>query len=324
MKKFLIPAVMILAASSAPALAADLGKMVTKAPAPVAVPSPFDVAVGAGIATDYNFRGISQSNNKASVNAYFEARYNSSANLQWYAGIGGYSIDFPNRAAAEIDLYGGFRPTFDKLVLDFGLLYYYYPGGQCFFGGAPLLPADPTCGPALPNGNYAKQDVSFLEFYGKAVYNFTDTFNVGIGAYYTDDWLATGSDGLYGNVTAKFIGPALANGWGWYVSGEYGHYWFDTTDTFFGTAAFPAGVPLPDYSTWNVGLGFTYKAITIDLRYYDTDLSKADCNVLTGDHTATFSPSNITATNPGGLGSGWCSEAFVAKLSFDTTLSALK
>jgi hypothetical protein len=53
-------------------------------------------------------------------------------------------------------------------------------------------------------------------------------------------------------------------------------------------------------------------------------LSKADCNVLTGDHTATFAVSNITATNPGGLGSGWCGEAFVAKLSFDTTLSALK
>ena len=50
------------------------------------------------------------------------------------------------------------------------------------------------------------KDPSFLEFYGKATYNFTDTFNVGIGAYYTDDWLGTGSDGLYGNVTAKFTG----------------------------------------------------------------------------------------------------------------------
>ena len=324
MKKFLIPAVVVLAASSAPAFGADLGKMVTKAPAPVAVPSPFDVAVGAGLATDYNFRGISQSNNKASVNAYFEARYNSSANLQWYAGIGGYSIDFPNRASAEIDFYGGVRPTFDKLALDFGVWYYYYPGGQCFFSGAPLLAGDPSCNPALPNGNVAKKDASFLEFYGKATYNFTDTFNVGIGAYYTEDWLNTGSDGLYGNITAKFTGPALANGWGWYVSGEVGRYWFGTTDIFYGSVNFPAGTPLPDYYTWNVGLGFTYKAITIDLRYYDTDLSKAECNVLTGDHTATFATSNITAINPGGLGSGWCGEAFIAKLSFDTTLSALK
>ena len=324
MKKFLLPAALVLAASGAPALAADLGKMVTKAPAVVAVPSPFDVAIGAGIATDYNFRGISQSNNKASVNAYFEGRYNYSANLQWYAGIGGYSIDFPNRAAAEIDFYGGVRPTFDKLALDFGVWYYYYPSGQCFFSGAPLLPGDPSCLPALPNGNVFKADASFLEFYGKATYNFTDTFNVGIGAYYTADWLNTGATGTYGNVTAKFTGPALANGWGWYVSGEFGRYWLGTTDTFYGSVNFPAGTPLPDYYTWNVGLGFTYKAITIDLRYYDTDLKKSECNVLTGDHTATFSLANVTAINPGGLGSGWCDAAFVAKLSFDTTLSALK
>ena len=89
-------------------------------------------------------------------------------------------------------------------------------------------------------------------------------------------------------MTAKFTGPALANGWGWYVSGEFGRYWLGTTDTFYGSVNFPAGTPLPDYYTWNVGLGFTYKAITIDLRYYDTDLTKAECNVLTGDHTATF------------------------------------
>jgi hypothetical protein len=324
MKKFLLPAVMVLAASSAPAFAADLGaKMVTKAPV-VAAPSPWEIAVGAGVASDYNFRGISQSANQWSVSSYFEARYNSSATLQWYAGVGGYSIDFPNRASAEIDLYGGVRPTFDKLALDFGVWYYYYPAGQCFFGGAPLVAVGSSsvagCNPALPNGNYAKQDASFLEFYGKATYNFSDTFNVGIGAYYTDDWLNTGANGLYGNVTAKWTGPALANGWGWYLSGEFGHYWLGTTDSFYGSAAFPKGTPLPDYSTWNVGLGLTWKTITIDLRYYDTDLSKSECNVLTGDHTGTFSTANITPINPGGIGSQWCSAAFVGKLSFDTTI----
>jgi hypothetical protein len=38
--------------------------------------------------------------------------------LQAYAGVSGESLDFPNRAAAEIDLYGGIRPTFGKLALD--------------------------------------------------------------------------------------------------------------------------------------------------------------------------------------------------------------
>jgi len=322
MKKYVLPALFAAAVvTGAPALAADL-KPVYKAPPPPVSYNPWDVAIGAGIASDYNFRGISQSDRKPSVNAYFEPRYNVTKDFQIYAGIGGYSIDFPNRAAAEIDFYGGFRPTFGALALDFGVWYYYYPGGQCFNAAGP--DADCIANGNLPNGNVIKKDASFLEWYGKATYTFNDNFNMGIGGYYANDWLNTGAEGTYGNVTAKFTGVALPNGWNWYVSGEFGHYWLGTTDVFYSSVNFPLGTPLPDYSTWNVGLGFTYKAVTIDLRYYDTDLSKAECNVLTGAQTATFDPSNITAINPGGLGSNWCSSTFIAKLSFDTTLSALK
>ena len=81
---------------------------------------------------DYNFRGITQSAHNPSTQAGFELRYNQSSSLQYYAGISGESIDFPNNAAAEIDFYGGFRPTFDKLALDFGFWYYWYPGGNCY------------------------------------------------------------------------------------------------------------------------------------------------------------------------------------------------
>ena len=91
--------------------------------------------------TDYNFRGITQSAHNPSTQAGFELRYNQSSSLQCYAGISGESIDFPNNAAAEIDFYGGFRPTFDKLALDFGFWYYWYPGGNCYGCGA-----DPSCG----------------------------------------------------------------------------------------------------------------------------------------------------------------------------------
>src|SRR5262245_10781186 len=170
MKKFVISAIAAVVLSGAPALAADL-KMVTKAPPPPPF-VPWDIAFGAGIATDYNFRGISQSANKPSVNAYFEPRYKLNKDLELYVGLGGYSIDFPNRASAEIDIYGGIRPTFDKLAFDLGVWYYYYPGGQCFFSGAPLLPAVGGCLPALPNGNVFKQDASFLEFFGKVTYTF--------------------------------------------------------------------------------------------------------------------------------------------------------
>ncbi len=52
------------------------------------------------------------------------------------------------------------------------------------------------------------------------------------------------------------------------------------------------GIPEPSYNTWNIGIGFTYKVFTLDLRYSDTDLTKGNCNAFTSDYSTTnFSPS---------------------------------
>src|SRR5690348_695399 len=115
MKKLILTAAAAVAALSTSAFGADLKMPAKAAPAIVAPPSPWDIAFGGGIMSDYIWRGITQSNHKPSVTAYFEPRYNISPNMQLYAGISGESISFPNRAAAEIDLYGGFRPTFGAL-----------------------------------------------------------------------------------------------------------------------------------------------------------------------------------------------------------------
>src|SRR5499433_4401403 len=108
MKKVVLSVVAALAVSAAavPALAADLP---TKAPAaaPAAPPSPWDVAFGAAVMNDYIFRGVTQSNHQPSVAAYFEPRFNVNKDLQFYIGTSGESISFSNRAAAEIDVYGG-------------------------------------------------------------------------------------------------------------------------------------------------------------------------------------------------------------------------
>ena len=132
---------------------------------------PWDVAFGAVLTSDYNFRGITQSNHKPAVIAYWEPRYNPWKDMQLYAGIGGASISFPNRAAAEIDFYAGFRPTFGALALDFGAWYYWYPGGQCFNaaqGGDCLTNADPVTLGLPVNGNVIKSNLSFWEVYAKA------------------------------------------------------------------------------------------------------------------------------------------------------------
>src|SRR6201994_1812792 len=151
------------------AFAADLPTKAVKAPPPAPF-DPWDIAFGSAIMNDYIFRGVTQSNHMPSVTAYFEPRYNVNKDLQLYVGTSTESISFANRAAAEVDVYGGIRPTFGAAAFDFGVWGYLYPGGTCYYG-APFDTAGKALGPEcalnfLPNGNVMKRDVSFFEVYG--------------------------------------------------------------------------------------------------------------------------------------------------------------
>ncbi len=83
MSKFVCAVALALGCSTVSGLAADL-KAPKKAPPPVV--SPWDIAFGAAIMSDYNFRGITQSNHRPSAAVGFEPRYNVNPNLQAYAG----------------------------------------------------------------------------------------------------------------------------------------------------------------------------------------------------------------------------------------------
>ena len=119
---------------SGSAFAADLP--VKAPPPPPPAFEPWDVAFGGALMNDYIFRGVTQSNHQPSVAAYFEPRYNVSKDLQLYIGTSAESISFANRAAAEVDVYGGVRPTFGAFAFDFGVWGYLYPGGSCEIGRA--------------------------------------------------------------------------------------------------------------------------------------------------------------------------------------------
>jgi hypothetical protein len=325
MKKVVLSVVaaVAIAAVSAPVFAADMPVKAPKAPPPP--PSPWDISFGGGLMTDYIWRGVTQSAHQPSVTGYFEPRYNINSNWQLYAGVSGESIKFANNAAAEIDFYGGVRPTFGPLAMDFGIWEYYYPGGTCY--SAVTGAGTAAClAPPWASGNVAKKNASFYEAYAKATYTIGD-WGLGPTFYYSPNFLNTGADGEYLSGIVTFTAPAsmaLFNGAvGWYVSGEFGHQWLGTTDAFYGNANYPNGIPLPDYNTWNVGLGFTWKVFTLDLRYSDTDLSKTECSAFTSDPGATLTGSP-TLINTVGSESNWCGAAFVAKLSTALTLGSLK
>lgn len=344
MKK-LAMTVLAAVALATPALAADL-KMHVKAPPPPP-PSPWDLAFGDAIMTDYEFRGITQSAHRPSVAVYFEPRYNFTSTFQGYVGLSGESIDFPNHAAAEIDFYGGFRPTFDKLALDFGAWYYYYPGGQCFSAGTftptntLALTGFQACnnfnsggnfqGVPLPNGNGVKADVSWVEAYGKGTLTISDNWSLGGQVYWSPSVANSGAWGTYAAGTLKFTAPsgALPHDIGFYASVDGGYWWFGTSDAFYGAfsvahPSFALGIPYTSYGNVDFGIGFTWKVFTLDLRGYWSGLNHGDCNAFTSDHTAAFNPGAITPINPGGLSSNWCDTRFVAKLSSDLTLANLK
>jgi len=327
-------------ALSGPALAADM-PVKAKAPPPPAPFDPWDFAFGSAIMSDYIFRGVTQSDHKPSVAAYFEPRYNVNKDLQLYIGTSAESISFPNRAAAEVDIYGGIRPTFGMFAFDFGVWGYIYPGGQCFGSlGATLEGSCAAFGQGIDfgtfpgglpiNGNFAKRNASFYEGYAKVNITLNDQWAVGFNEYYSPNFLNLGAWGNYSSVTAKWTAPSTifgSSGVGMYVSGEFGRQWLGTSDAFYGTTVatafggpFLLGIPEPSYNTWNIGIGFTYKVFTLDLRYSDTNLSKGNCNAFTSDYSTTsLSVANITAINPGGFGSNWCGAAGIAKLSADLT-----
>ncbi len=206
--KSILGAGVLALALSGQALAADLPTKYKAAP--VAAAPDFDIAFGGGIMSDYIFRGITQSNHAASPYAYFEPHYK-----DLYIGIAGTGIDFNggvqyglNNPSAEIDLYGGWRPTVGKWSFDLGYIYYAYPKA--------------LSGPANP-GLF---NIDFYEIYGKATLAVTDALAIGGAVFYTPNLLNNGSDATYWEVNTKYVVPStyFAANWGGYVSGAYGHW----------------------------------------------------------------------------------------------------
>jgi uncharacterized protein (TIGR02001 family) len=294
MKKIVLSVVAAIALSSASAFAADMP--VKAAKAPLAAPSPWDIAFGTAFTTNYDLRGVSQSHRRPAVQGYFELDYTATDWLKLYAGVWGSSL-WTGLANMETDLTAGARLTFGNFGLDIGNIYYYYPGG-----------INNAVVPILANG-------SFDEAYIKPSYKF-------------NDWLTIG--GTYETGFNNFNDKALAPGAVWV--GNAGHYYYSGNAVITLPQFMPNGivvslnpeigyehyshgvtVNMGDVSDtfWDVGLDFVYKAVTLDLRYWDTNL-----NHPTATHGAQCLNTGST-TN-------YCGSTFVATLKFDATLSGMK
>jgi uncharacterized protein (TIGR02001 family) len=292
-------AALAVAASAAPSFAADVAVKGPKAaPPPPPPPYTLDIAVGGVVMSDYLFRGISQSNKAPSGGAYFEPDLTTPIGT-FYVGIAALAISWPSGPgygftdpSAEVDFYGGWRNSWGPLSLDIGAVDYYYPG-ETF------------------NGFTNTSD--FWEIYGKIGYDLGAGFSIGANVYYTPNLLhysttfaalgiSNRPQALYYSGVAAYQFPKWGE-IGTKISGELG-YW-DIDDAGFLAAGATAN---PSYTYWNVGIAFSYKQLTLDLRYHGTDQNAQDC--------ANF----LLVTVPNNS-NGWCDDRFVASLKFDTSVA---
>lgn len=111
--------------------AASTGVMAqTAAPAAPAATPEHTVTGNITVATDYRFRGLSQTFKGPAIQGGFDYAHSSGFYLgNWNSNVA--TTQFNNGAGIEMDFYGGYKWELVKGVnADVGLLYYYYPGAE--------------------------------------------------------------------------------------------------------------------------------------------------------------------------------------------------
>src|SRR5262249_2362358 len=142
------------------------------------------------------------------------------------------------------------------------------------------------------------QDLSYGEIYLAPKYEITSKLTLGLNTYYGPNYYRSGAWENYNAVSGTYdLGHGLT------LSAELGRQSF-------GTTAETPPVKLPNYVYGNVGATYTYKALSFDLRFHGTTLSRQSCFLITG----TGSPA----------GSNGCQPTIVGMLSWNGAWSELK
>src|SRR5262245_16874153 len=254
--------------------------------APAEGKNQLELELRSGVASDYIYRDVTLSDRRPAVGTALEATYG-----QFYAGVAIASVRLPTEPAAEISISGGIRPTLGTIDFDLGVIYFAYPG------------ENPATG---------SQGINYWEAAVRAERNLTESFRVGGGFAYSPNVSNTGAWSAYAAAGFAYELPRrlLPPDFGIAFSAAAGYSWFGHQSADLG------GFPLPAYLNWQAGVTVTRKMINLDLRYHDTNLTKENCFVFTGDPNARPGGRPDPVTNPNGLTSRWCGAAFVGKLWF--------
>lgn len=202
-----------------------------------AEPTPdFTVAYNVGATSDYRVRGIKQNNSNPSVQGGIDVAHKSG----FYVGTWGSTVSewtAPGSAAnVEVDYYGGYKTELAGVALDFGTIYYNYPGAA--------------------KTNYSDtREVYVGASYGPAAFKVSRVMS---SNYFGANTVATkdASGTMYYDLTlSQEVAPKLTAA----VHAGYTDYKLDTAAS------------KVSYADYNVGLTYDYEGYLLGVKYYFND-----------------------------------------------------
>jgi uncharacterized protein (TIGR02001 family) len=221
-------------------------------------PHPARVSGSAAIASDYRFRGISQTDRDMAVQAGITVAHDSGFYVgAWGSNLAGWGTF--GGANMELDLIGGYKSALaQNATLDVGLTWYMYPGGADRTDFAePYVKLSGTTGPATLTAGvaYAPKQEALGRWYR--------TGADAVAGVYTNPGAKADNLYLWGDAALAIGGTPFT------AKAHIGHSWGQNGLGPNATAPAPTG----DYWDWSLGADATWRNLTLSLSYVDTDIS---------------------------------------------------
>jgi uncharacterized protein (TIGR02001 family) len=236
-----------------------------EAAAETAPPPAITVSGSAAIASDYRFRGVSQSDGKMAVQGGITIAHESGLYVgTWASNLAGWGTF--GGANMELDLIGGYKAKLaDNASLDVGLTWYMYPGGADRTDFAePYAKLTGTAGPATLTAGiaYAPEQQAIGRWYRTGA-------AAAAGVY---DEPGAKDDNLYlwGDGALAVAGTPIT------AKAHIGHSWGQDGLGPNATAVSPTG----RYWDWSLGADVTLRNLTFNVSYVGTDISNRDAAYL--------------------------------------------